>query len=520
MKRSKLLVALLTVGSLSVSPLLAQDQVITLTTSKAVGEQVVLRVNQLRHGVTVDWGDGVAQSYSATDDDLILLQGTVKGTQIKISGDKKLNTLVCDGNQLTAIDLSQAPNLRSLYCQNNELTALDIEPCPSLTDLNCANNQLSQLRLTADTHPYIENVNIAGNQLRSLAGSGGSGFYIRHSNVQQLNLSDNLFTLATFTGNENLDLLKCVGNRFSSSLSVTACDSLTTLMCNDNQLTRLILPSQEGLPRLQQFMADGNRLTTLDLSASLNLKALSVANNELTQVTLPPATRLQSYSCGGNKLSFSSFPSANYKPENISYTPQDETWDISSKLISKKNTYFMTLAPSWSDRNKSDYQLDLQEWALDPDGERTITFTWYGSYDGGEIHELEVASTSNKEGDYFPAASTANYGKFSFLQPQDQVYCLMSSSVYPDLTFRSTAFEVKSADIINGISHVTLDGSRLRIQADRGSVSLRTTGGDRKVDIFTTSGQRVWTGWVGSVAQTVQLPAGVYVVGAQKVIVR
>ena len=58
MKRHLLYASLLTAGVLCASQGMAQDQVVTLTTAKANGEKVTLRVNQLKKGVTVDWGDG------------------------------------------------------------------------------------------------------------------------------------------------------------------------------------------------------------------------------------------------------------------------------------------------------------------------------------------------------------------------------------------------------------------------------------------------------------------------------
>lgn len=52
MKKNKLFVSLLASGMLAVSPLMAQD-VVKLTTSKAAGESVTLKLNQFKHGATV-----------------------------------------------------------------------------------------------------------------------------------------------------------------------------------------------------------------------------------------------------------------------------------------------------------------------------------------------------------------------------------------------------------------------------------------------------------------------------------
>jgi len=56
--------------------------------------------------------------------------------------------LLCDENQLTALDLSPVPNLTYLRCSENQLTTLDLSPVPNLTELFCSENQLTALDLS------------------------------------------------------------------------------------------------------------------------------------------------------------------------------------------------------------------------------------------------------------------------------------------------------------------------------------------------------------------------------------
>ena len=75
MKRSKLFVTLLAAGMLSLSTAMAQTQVIKLTTAKEAGQAVTFSVNNVKGGVTVDWGDGNPVAYNtvggaAGDEDL------------------------------------------------------------------------------------------------------------------------------------------------------------------------------------------------------------------------------------------------------------------------------------------------------------------------------------------------------------------------------------------------------------------------------------------------------------------
>ncbi len=518
MKKNLLIGALAAAGMLSAAPAFAQDQVVKLTT--AAGQKVSLRVNYARQGFTVDWGDGpVSYTSAAGEDGLCLAEGVAKTGTVTLTGGSRLSTLVCSGNKLTAIDLSGATALRSLYCQDNELSKLDVTPCKQLTDLDCSGNSLSVLTVTEKTHPYVENINVTGNKLGALTGSSSGSLAIRHSNVQHIYAGGNKFTAVNVSSNKSLDLLDCTANKISTRLTLSANDSLSVLLCSDNSISGLIMPSSTGLPALTQLVADNNRLSTLDLTLSTGLSYLSCANNQLTQVGLPSGVTLDAMSCGGNKLTFSSLPSAANMPAHISYAPQDENFDISALLTKKGDYYYMVQAPSFSDRNKDAYQLDLSDYALDPDGKRTISFTFYGQNDGAEAAELTKASLTNKDGDYFPATSAANYGKFSFLKPQHAAWFEMTSTTYPDLKFVSTGFTVAPEDEITGIASVAGTGASLSVTGGAGELTLRS-GAAQRVDIYDMQGRRVWQGEAAVDGTSVSLPAGVYVAGGKRVLVR
>ena len=134
MRKRNLLLSLLLAPSL----LWAQDQEVKLTTSRAAGQTLTMQVNRTRDGVTVDWGDGNAVSYPRTDDVLCTITGTVKGADIVLRGGSALNTLICEGGDITAATLSGAKEMRSLYLQNNKLTSIDLTSlAPRLLRLRC-----------------------------------------------------------------------------------------------------------------------------------------------------------------------------------------------------------------------------------------------------------------------------------------------------------------------------------------------------------------------------------------------
>lgn len=512
MKRKILQISVLSLFALAFSPSQAQDMV-KLTTSKTAGEQVTLQLNQLSRGATVDWGDGNIVSVSSTSDDLLTVQGTVKGSgAITISSNSKIRTLVCGGNSLTALDVSGAPNLLSLYCQDNSLTTLDVSACTKLTDLNCARNQISKLKVTATTNPLLENINVAANGMTTNTGSGTS-FSLANENLQYIDISDNSFTTITFNAkNKNVDVLKCANNSVKR-LSLSYPSNLSVVMANGNQLTNLTL-NANGAPLLRQVFLDGNSLEKLDLSESTDLQYLSVAENELTTMGLPSKKKLYAISCANNNLTGASLPTTNYKPENFSYLPQDLTVDISSKLKkASTGNYYLTLCPSFSDRLEDDYQLDLSDWAKDTDGSR-VTLAYYGANGTEEYAELTKASASNQEGDYFPQSTNANYGKASFLKSFDHVYVTLTAKSYPDLVSQTTGFKV--TDSATGISQ-TQAGDELQVTSLRGMLRL-SSGEGVAVRVFSAAGKLVWQGHVEGSPVEMQLPPGVYIVNGQKVV--
>lgn len=516
MKRHLLFASLLATGMLCITPAMAQDQVVKLTTSKATGEKVTLRVNQVKKGVTVDWGDGTPVSYAATTDDLLLIEGTAKGSVITLTANNKLNTLVCEGNALTALDVSQAANLTSLYCQNNELTTLDIAALSALTDLNCSNNKLTSLVIADTKNPVLENINVAGNQLATNQTSATSTtFYYKPTTLQHLNVAGNKIAALNLTGNRQLDVLVCNGNGMKNRLNLAMNDSISAVVAHDNAYTGMSTPMSGGL-RLNTVVVNNNQIPTIDLSSATNLSVLMCKDNGLTRVELPAKVKLDVMECGGNKLTFNSLPSSKYKPTHLTYTPQDETLDITSLLSHDDKGYYIDVVPEWSERLNDPYVLKFHDYMLDPDGSRTIKAQWMKTGEDGTDVEMTKASAASKTNDMVQLTATATYGNVSFINTQSNVYCILTSTVYPELTFKTTAFRVKGTN--DGINDAVTTSNALTVNGQHGHLTL-TAGADTQVTVFAASGRTVWQGRIAA-GESVQLnlPSGVYVVNGKKVV--
>jgi Leucine-rich repeat (LRR) protein len=70
--------------------------------------------------------------------------------------------------------------------------------------------------------------------------------------------------------------LDCTGNQLNG-LNLSGCNSLASLVCENNQLTSLTLPTS-----IKTLWCTGNQLTELDLSGCTSLASLEVGNNNFT----------------------------------------------------------------------------------------------------------------------------------------------------------------------------------------------------------------------------------------------
>ena len=167
------------------------DGVITMTTSRAVGEQIMLAVSSVEGQTIIAEGlkeplilDGTGHLYTLTSQtvtlrgNLILLQcdGAVdmetppshenQLTSLDINCET-LTLLSCSGNPLTSLDLSHARALTALACYENKLTQLDLSPCTKLTGLGVGENLLTHLDVSHNSE--LQFLECFGNQIKGEA---------------------------------------------------------------------------------------------------------------------------------------------------------------------------------------------------------------------------------------------------------------------------------------------------------------------------------------------------------------
>lgn len=431
MKKNFLLVsALLAGGFMTALSSHAQTKEVTLTTAKAVGEKMTLMVNKTYNGVTVDWGDGNTVTYNTGDDVFRVIEGTVKGSNIVITGDVAWGALSCANCEITAIDLSKARDLRSLYCQNNQLKTLDLKGMTSLTDLDCSNNQLTELVFTNPVNPeqdtpLMENYNISNNQLQGYTqGSTKQAFAMRSESLQHANVSNNNFKVAYFIANTKLSSLN-ISNNSLTSLSLQNNINLSTLLCHDNDITRLVLPKDHSAAMKQMF-CDNNEVTSIDLSAASELTDLSCASNQLTELTLSPdAKHIETLNVSDNSLGIHVLPNDNGDLRSLSFEPQGRI-DISaaSGIIMKNNVPTVPVISNWSDRSKN--PLDMNPYIVLSGGTRRDgKVVWYSVDEEGNTTELVQGKSASAVNDF---AVSSN--KYAFFTAHKKAYAEITSTKY------------------------------------------------------------------------------------------
>ena len=124
---------------LATTTLLAQG-VITMTTSRAVGEEIGLSI-KANGNVTIEGAQ------ETSDYDTYTL--TLTSQTVTIRGD--VTELDCRESQLTSLDVSKNTALKILACQDNQLTSLDVSKNIALTKLLCSNNKLTSLNVSGCT---------------------------------------------------------------------------------------------------------------------------------------------------------------------------------------------------------------------------------------------------------------------------------------------------------------------------------------------------------------------------------
>ncbi len=189
--------------------------------------------------------------------------------------------LDCSDNELTELDISKLQNLQTLYCGGNKIQKLDLSKNSNLEYLDCYNNW-----------EYREGKVVSYGSLTSINVS-------KCPNLSTLIVDGNKLTKLDLSNNPEIYRLRCESNKLSS-LDVSHLSNLVELEVSFNQLTKLDVSNSS---RLTTLYCSHNPITTLDISSNKDLEYLNCEANKISSLDLSAHYSLTTIQTHGNKLS-------------------------------------------------------------------------------------------------------------------------------------------------------------------------------------------------------------------------
>ncbi|MGI5091773.1 leucine-rich repeat domain-containing protein [Treponema socranskii] len=254
-----------------------------LTLSSGTGTIKVMAITFDNNPITVE-GCNETSFPSNTQPELHVKSGV---TTVVLKG--KIIGLICEKNQLTALNVQDCTALQGLNCDENQLKALNVQGLSALKELNCSRNNLTALDVQGLS--ALQWLNCDENQLKALNVQGLSA-------LEKLNCSRNNLTALDVQGLSKLQDLNCGGNQLTA-LNVQGLSALERLSCWDNQLTAL---NVQGLSKLQDLSCEANQLTALDVQGLSKLQDLNCSQNKLTSLNVQGLSNLENIGCAFNQL--------------------------------------------------------------------------------------------------------------------------------------------------------------------------------------------------------------------------
>ncbi|MBR5324116.1 MAG: InlB B-repeat-containing protein [Muribaculaceae bacterium] len=276
--------------------------------------------------ILIDWGNGELQEYDIAYFDswttwTTTITGTVLGEGVvKIYGDQ-IRSFDCSYSasypvKVTSLDLTGCPNLYELVCNSNQLTALDLS----------ANTALA--KLTANNSAFASGVDLSANTALTTIDFNDAG-------LPSIDLSNNTALTSVKLNNNAL-----------GSIDVSANTALTTLYANNTGLTTIDLSANTVLKNLY---VNENQLTSLNISNMVAGSYTFANDNQLTELITAPAmlTSKTRINIKNNNFTLATLPvitginAYNYAPQNAmtiaTEITEGEELDLSSQAMVGEN---------------------------------------------------------------------------------------------------------------------------------------------------------------------------------------
>jgi uncharacterized protein YjbI with pentapeptide repeats len=222
-----------------------------------------------------------------------------------------LDSLYCESNEFTWINLSECRKLRVLYCSHGRLRTLDVSNNPLLVDLACERN-VDLRQLDVSYHPQLFYLNCQYCGLTSLDITGAVSLEILMSEMNRITSIDFStnpklrYLFFAFCDLESVDLSGLAelnwayfqGNQLQSA-TLGSHPDLENLGLGMNQLTEVEL---SGCTALRVLGLGTNELTSLDVSSCPDIESLNFTSNHISEIDLSNQIEIHSLRCSDNQL--------------------------------------------------------------------------------------------------------------------------------------------------------------------------------------------------------------------------
>ena len=233
-------------------------------------------------------------------------------SEIKLPGLTKLVSLVCYGNPIEVLDLSNCSALRVLNILNsvdnaingNKLQIMNYDLVESLTiDVSntaldqmsvCRCDLLSYLDLSKNTHlkslkayvnPNLKSVDVSKLVELEFLDFGDCGLtdldVSQNVVLAELYVTNNKLSNINVSQNKQLKVLKCNGNQISN-LKILNNDKLETIDASNNLLSSIILSNQAALKSVN--VSGNTEISLLDLSNSASIESINAIKTNLSKL--------------------------------------------------------------------------------------------------------------------------------------------------------------------------------------------------------------------------------------------
>lgn len=431
--------------------------------------------------VTLEWGNGTTETLNATG---LPQNVAIKHTalSIKTSGTGDLTQLFAPACGVTTVTFSATTGLEVIDLSDNQITKLTLTKAmvPALRELYMRNNKLEK-NLIFNAITTLEVIDLANNNITSFIAPAGSA-----SRLRSLVLSGNKLTSVSYGASAQINTI-WVNDNAIKSVSLSSLPSLTYFVASGNAITSVSIADSS---KLQQLWLDENKLTSLDISKTLGLVTLSVEDNGLTEINYPSSssnlTKLLNFYARGNALAPSFIPN---------YAPFGKVLSVYSIQVGEQ-----TPIPMGFKQVDPNVVIDITKFC------RNIQM--------GIKPTFKVMSSTGVTIDPSKYTLDDKTYKLTFKEDVGAVYLSATGERAPEAVFNSAWFDVGAVTAINMASK---DKAALSIAVQTGAMVL-SVASPVAVQVYGVSGAKVYDAIVQKTT-TINLPAGVYIVNGQKILV-